>query len=271
MNDIDKVCAIAKEAGDILLGYAGQLDASQVTSKSSSRDLVTAADLAAEQHIISRLRVEFPGTSFWAEESHAEDDGAAVQWCIDPLDGTVNFVQQLPMYAVSIARLVNKKTDLAVVYLPVLDQCFSASESQVSQLNGVDIAVSTTDKLSDAVLATGFPYRRHVLNDNNLENFNRMFLKQRGIRRMGAAAIDLAYVACARLDAYWELHLSPWDVAAGAYLIERAGGVVDTIVPGKAWLSSRNIVAGNPQLVELLRAELLVGRDDTYPDLGESD
>jgi myo-inositol-1(or 4)-monophosphatase len=143
--------------------------------------------------------------------------------------------------------------------------------SQVSQLNGVDIAVSTTEELSDAVLATGFPYRRDVLNDNNLENFNRMFLKQRGIRRMGAAAIDLAYVACARLDAYWELHLSPWDVAAGAYLIERAGGVVDTIVPGKAWLSSRNIVAGNPQLVELLRAELLVGRDETYPDLGESD
>ena len=122
MNDLDKVCAIAKEAGDILLSYAGQLEASQVTSKSSSRDLVTAADLAAEQHIISRLQTEFPGTSFWAEESHAEDDGAAVQWCIDPLDGTVNFVQQLPMYAVSIARLVNKKTDLAVVYLPVLDQ-----------------------------------------------------------------------------------------------------------------------------------------------------
>ncbi len=270
-SDLEKVCLIAKEAGDLLLDFAGRLDANQVSSKSASRDLVTAADLAAEEHIIARLRSEFPGTSFWAEESCAADDGESVQWCIDPLDGTVNFVQQLPMYAVSIARLVDKKVDLAVIYLPVLEQCFSASQQQVSQLNGCEISVSDTAQLGDAVLATGFPYKRHVLNDNNLENFNRLFLKQRGIRRMGAAAIDLAYVACGRLDAFWELHLSPWDVAAGAYLVERAGGVADTIVPGKPWLTSRNIIAGNAQLVDALRIELLEGRDQNYPDLGEGD
>lgn len=270
MNDLKIVSEIAKGAGALLREYAGNLDISQVSSKSSSRDLVTAADLASEKYIIEKLQAAFPGSSFWAEESCAADGGEDVQWCIDPLDGTVNFVQQLPMYAVSVARLVKKKVDLAVVYIPELDQCFSASATQCTQLNGNDVKVGLTTKLSDAVLATGFPYRRHVLNDNNLENFNRMFLKQRGIRRMGAAAIDLAYIASGRLDAYWELHLSPWDVAAGGYLVQRAGGIVDTIVAGGEWLTARSIIAANPSLLTQLRAELLAGRNDDYPDLDES-
>ncbi|MBC8370168.1 MAG: hypothetical protein H8E25_09215, partial [Planctomycetes bacterium] len=107
--------------------------------------------------------------------------------------------------------------------------------------------------------------------DKNLENFNRLFLQQRGIRRMGAAAVDLAYIACGRLDAFWELHLSPWDVAAGAYLVQRAGGQVDTINPGGNWLTAANIIAGNETLVSKLRQQLLLGRDVNYPDLGESD
>ena len=224
MNDLKIVCEIAREAGELLKQYSGKLASVDISSKSASRDLVTAADIASEKLIIESLSSAFPGSGFWAEESQATNDDAAVQWCIDPLDGTVNFVQQLPIYAVSIARLVNGQVDLAVVYLPVLDECFSASASQPTLLNGEEMQVSKTHQLSDAVLATGFPYKRHVLADNNLENFNRLFLQQRGIRRMGAAAVDLAYIACGRLDAFWELHLSPWDVAAGAYLVQRAGG-----------------------------------------------
>ncbi|MDP6964078.1 MAG: inositol monophosphatase family protein [Planctomycetota bacterium] len=271
MSDLDIVCNIAKQAGDILLDFSSRLDSEQISSKSSSRDLVTAADLESEQFIVAKLKQYFPESSFWAEEQHSVDDGAEVQWCIDPLDGTVNFVQQLPIYAVSIARLVDKKVDLAVVYLPELKQCFSASTAQATELNGVAVQISEATNLSDAVLATGFPYRRHLLKDNNLENFNRMFHNQRGIRRMGAAAVDLAYVACGKLDAYWELHISPWDVAAGAYLVKRAGGEVDTIVPGGDWLSGGNILAGPTALLSELRQHLLKGRDSTYPDLSEAD
>jgi myo-inositol-1(or 4)-monophosphatase len=270
MNDLHQTVEIAVNAGKLLIDYASRIDRVQVDCKSGTRDLVTAADLASEKYIIEQLSKHFPQSSFWSEETHSQDDGAKVQWCIDPLDGTVNFVQGLPMYAVSIARLVDKEVNLAVVYIPELGQCFSASAEQQTQLNGSDVFVGNKESLDEAVLATGFPYRRHVLNDNNLENFNRLFLNQRGIRRMGAAAVDLAYVACSRLDAFWELHLSPWDVAAGAYLVQRAGGTVDTIVSGGDWLAGRNIVAGNSGLVSSLQQQLLVGRDNSYPDLGES-
>lgn len=262
---------LARGAGEILLDWSGRLAGDQVGSKSAARDLVTAADLASEAYLLEHLKAAFPDDGFLAEESSEErlPEGFEHVWCIDPLDGTVNFVHQLPMYAVSIARLHDGKPDLAVVHLPRLQETFTARRGGGAFLNGQPIGVSTSTEPLQSLFATGFPYRRHLLADNNLENFQRMFLHQRGVRRMGSAAIDLAYVAAGRLDAFWELHLSPWDAAGGALLVEEAGGVVDTFRPGGDWLFGRNLLAGPEALVEATRALLLEGRGPDYPDLGD--
>jgi myo-inositol-1(or 4)-monophosphatase len=265
----DVAVEVTQQAGDELLRWWDRLEKKDVSSKSASRDLVTAADLAAEKLIFKRLQEAFPEDGFLGEETGAQDLEAEHVWVVDPLDGTNNFVHRLPMFAVSIARVSRGVPSVGVVYLPRLQETFSAERGQGATLNGKAIQVSSTTQLADAMLATGFPYRRHLLVDNNLENFNRLFLQQRGVRRMGSAACDLAYVACGRLDAYWELHLSAYDVAAGGLLVREAGGVVDTIVPGGDWISGANILAGPPKLVECLRAELRKGRGDDYPPLGD--
>ncbi len=264
-------CALelAKQAGELLLKMRSS--DLQVQSKSAQRDLVTAADSAAEKLILDGLGEQFPEDALLAEESgeYGESTDCKRKWCIDPLDGTVNYVQGLPMFSVSIALLIDSQPVVGVVYLPVLDECFSAVVGQGAVLNNKAILVSDKSNLRDSVLATGFPYRRNQLADNNLENFNRLFLKQRGIRRMGSAAIDLAYVASGRLDAYWELHLSPWDCAAGGLLVREAGGICETIVVGKNCIFAKNLVAGPATLCRQLRQELLLGRDDSYPPLGD--
>ncbi|MCP4094082.1 MAG: inositol monophosphatase [Planctomycetes bacterium] len=269
-DDRRLVVEIAEKAGELLLDWSGRLARSDVGSKSAARDLVTAADLASEEFILNSLSEAFPGDSFMAEESATETQASqGTVWCVDPLDGTVNFVHGLPMYAVSIARLVDGVANLAVVHLPRLGETFYARRGGGAWLGSRQISVSNASEPVKSLLATGFPYRRHLLADNNLENFQRMFLNQQGIRRMGAAATDLAYVAAGRLDGFWELHLSPWDVAAGALLVQEAGGVVDTIVPGGDFLFGGNLIAGPPQLVEGMRTLLLEGRSANYPDLGD--
>lgn len=260
---------VAREAGGVLMDFFDRLTGDQVASKSAARDLVTAADVAAEECIVRHLRAEFPQDGLHAEEGGIERPEAEHVWCIDPLDGTTNFVHSLPMFGVSIARLTQGRPDIAVVFLPRLEECFVAVQGQGAQLNGRPIQVSEQTDLQQSLLATGFPYRRQFLLDNNLENFNRLFLKQRGVRRMGSAAADLAYVACGRLDAFWELHLAPYDVAAGGLLVQEAGGVTDTIVAGGDWVFGRNVVSGPAELVAALRAELLEGRGTDYPPLGE--
>lgn len=262
---------IARAAGAELMRHFDGLDAEAIHSKSAARDLVTAADLASERVVLDGLREAFPDDGFLAEESGGESTDAEHVWCIDPLDGTTNFVHRLPMFGISIARLTHGVPDLGVVFLPRMFESFTAARGQGAFLNGEPIQVSATQNLMQALLATGFPYRRQYLLDNNLENFSRLFLKQRGVRRMGAAAADLAYVACGRLDAFWELHLQPYDVAAGGLLVQEAGGVCDTIRPGGDWVFGRNVVAGPELLVERVREVLLEGRDGDYPPLGERD
>jgi len=261
---------IAEQAGEILLDWSGRLARTDVGSKSAARDLVTAADLASEEFILAKLKEAFPNDSFLAEESGGEASAApGTTWCVDPLDGTVNFVHGLPMYAVSVARLQDGVADLAVVHLPRLGETFHARLGGGAWLGSHQISVSPATAPLESLLATGFPYRRHLLADNNLENFQRLFLHQRGIRRMGSAATDLAFVAAGRLDGFWELHLSPWDVAAGALLVKEAGGVVDTIVPGGDFLFGGNLIAGSAELVDGMREVLLEGRDADYPNLGD--
>lgn len=261
---------LARGAGRILLSWWERLGAADVGSKSAERDLVTRADLESEAHLLDGLRRRFPRDAVLAEESGAAGAAdAPATWVVDPLDGTVNFVHRLPMVAVSIARLVDGEPDVGVVHLPRLGETFVAVRGGGARLDGREIRVSETAIPREALLATGFPYRRHLLRDSNLENFARLFLHQRGVRRMGSAACDLAYVAAGRLDAFWELHLAPWDVAAGGLLVREAGGVVDTLRPGGDWIHGRNLIAGPAPLVEALRALLGDGRGPEWPELGE--
>jgi myo-inositol-1(or 4)-monophosphatase len=254
--------AAAREAGALLLEQFGRIDRARVRSKSAARDLVTAADVASERSIVARLRAAFPDDAIEAEEEvhdAAEAPGAPdrPRWFVDPLDGTVNFVHGLPAFAVSIARYRGRGAgfapEVAVVHLPRLGETFTAEAGRGARIDGEPIAVSETRELGEAILATGFPYRRHLLAHNNLENFGRFFLDVRGMRRMGSAAMDLAYVAAGRYDGFWELHLAPHDVAAGALLVREAGGIVRDADGGEDWLRGGHIVAANAGLFEAIR------------------
>jgi myo-inositol-1(or 4)-monophosphatase len=245
----------ARAAGELLLSFAGRLKSGQISSKSSARDLVTAADLESERLLVAALRAATPDFPIEAEEEvrDAPSEELRPRWFLDPLDGTVNFVHGLPMYAVSMGLLVANEPQLAVVHLPRLGETFSALRGGGAFLNGERVHVSQAARLGDAILATGFPYRRGELEHSNLENFASFFYDVRGLRRMGSAAIDLAYVAAGRLDGYWELHLSPHDVAAGALLVREAGGKVSDADGGQDWLRGGHIVAAGPALQGAIR------------------
>ena len=255
--DHDRILAVAlgaaRGAGEILLSKLGALDPSKIGSKSAARDLVTEADVASERHLVERLRSAFPDHTIESEEEVCDADDGAPRWFLDPLDGTVNFVHRLPLFAVSMGLFVNGRPEVAVVHAPRLGETFHAVRGQGAWLDEAGhppqrMGVRPTTELGDAVLATGFPYRRHELPNNNLGNFSALFNHVRGMRRMGAAALDLAYVAAGRLDGFWELHLSPHDVAAGALLVSEAGGEVTDFSGEQNWLRGGDIIAAGAEL-----------------------
>jgi myo-inositol-1(or 4)-monophosphatase len=249
--------AAAREAGELLLASFGKIERANVKTKSAARDLVTAADVESERLIVSRLRAAFPDHAIEAEEEvkDAADD-LRPRWFLDPLDGTVNFVHGIPLFSVSIALYGGNVPQVAVVHLPRLSETFTAERGRGAWSAGEPLRVSSAETLGESILATGFPYRRNELPNNNLENFNRFFLDLRGIRRMGSAAMDLAYVAAGRLDGYWEMHLSPHDVAAGALLVREAGGIVQDFDGGENWLRGGHIVAAGPRIFESIRSRV---------------
>ncbi len=249
--------AAARDAGALLLERFGRVDRAVVGTKSSSRDLVSEADVASERLLVERLRRAFPGHAIEAEEEvrDARDD-ARPRWFLDPLDGTVNFVHGLPAFAVSMALYLGAEPLAGVVHVPRLAETFSARRGGGAFLDGRRVRVSACAALSEAVLATGFPYRRNELENNNVANFDRLILKIRGIRRMGSAAMDLAFVAAGRLDGYWELHLGAHDLAAGALLVREAGGRVTDAHGGDGWLRAGHVVAAGEGIFEALRAHV---------------
>ncbi|MFT5049710.1 MAG: myo-inositol-1(or 4)-monophosphatase [Chlamydiales bacterium] len=249
--------AAARRSGEILMDHLGQLDPAAIGTKSSVRDLVTAADVASERALVATLREAFPGHAIEAEEEVSDAPDGRPRWFLDPLDGTVNFVHRLPCFGVSIGLFVGAKPVVAVVHLPCLGQTFTATAGGGAHENGAPISVSDVGELSSAILATGFPYRRGELEHSNLENFGRFFYDVRGMRRMGSAAMDLAYVASGRLDGFWELHLSPYDVAAGALLVREAGGVVTDGDGGDDWLRGGHIVAAGRGLHGAMRQRIV--------------
>jgi len=246
---------VAREAGEILRDHQRRLATLRIRRKGRI-DLVTDADLAAENHIRARIAREFPEHDLYVEEGERTERGADSRWFIDPLDGTINFVRSHPMYAVSLGLEHRGEMVLGVVYAPVFDEMFAAEKGGGATLDGRPIRVSDTAVLEESVVATGFPYDRAEVPDNNVDNFARLVLEVRGIRRGGSAALDLAYVAAGRFDGYWELHLAPWDVAAGVCLVREAGGVVTDVRGGEGWLFGRNLVASNGRIHAAIRGAL---------------
>jgi len=189
-------------------------------------DLVTEVDRACEEMIVNRIRSAFPSHSFLAEENLYPGGDPAFRWIIDPLDGTTNYAHGFPWFCVSIALERQGELSLGVIYHCMMDELFTATRGGGAFLNGSPIRVSTRTPLRQSLIATGFPYDASRDNENNFRNFFELQLAARGVRRAGAAALDLAYVAAGRLDGYWECKLKPWDVAAGSLLVTEAGGRV---------------------------------------------
>ncbi len=236
----------ARRAGAIINRATQDIDLLKVTSKQPN-DFVTEVDRAAEAAIIDVLRTAYPDHAILAEESGAS--GASdYQWIIDPLDGTTNFIHGMPHFAVSIALKHRGSIAQAVVYDPTRNELFTASKGRGAYLNDRRMRVSKRIKLQDALLSTGFPYRSFTHIDAYLGMLRELLQKSAGVRRPGAASLDLAYVAAGRFDAFWEIGLSPWDIAAGSLLISEAGGLVSDFGGESGYLETGNIVAGTPKI-----------------------
>jgi myo-inositol-1(or 4)-monophosphatase len=220
-------------------------------------DLVTDVDLAAEELIVDRLRSAFPDHAILAEEKHKEQPEGSHTWIIDPLDGTTNFAQGFPFFAVSIALEVDGRLVWGMVFNPVLQEDFSATLGGGALLNGTPIGVSKTKELNKSFLATGFPYDIRTSPENNLDHFRAFALKALAIRRAGSAALDLCYVAAGRFDGFWELKLNPWDCAAGYLMVREAGGRVTDFRGRSGSIYDRQCVASNTlihdQMLEVIQ------------------
>jgi myo-inositol-1(or 4)-monophosphatase len=248
----------ARRAGAIINRASDNLDALTVRHKSLN-DLVSEVDRAAENAIIESLRSVYPDHAILAEESGASGDSEYV-WIIDPLDGTTNFLHGFPVYAVSIALAHKGQVQHGVVYDPVHNDLYTASRGSGAYLNDRRLRVSKRDKLIDGLIGTGFPFRISAEIDAYTAMFKDLTTKTAGIRRPGAAALDLASVAAGRLDGFWEIGLSPWDMAAGTLLVSEAGGLVGDLQGESNYMESGCIMAGNPkifaQLLQVIKPHL---------------
>ena len=237
----------ARKAGALINRASFDVDKLTIRSKQKN-DFVSEVDHAAEEAIISVLRDAYPAHGFLGEESGYHDKQAEYLWVIDPLDGTTNFLHGVPQYCVSIALMHKGQVTQAVVFDPNRNELFTATKGVGAYLNDRRIRVTKTDRIEGALVGTGFPYREVGHIDDYLRMLRNVMMAASGVRRPGAAALDLAWVACGRMDAFWELGLSPWDMAAGALLIREAGGLVGDLDGNEGYLDSGRIVAANAKL-----------------------
>ena len=242
----------ARNAGEIIVRSMNRLESLQITSKGRN-DFVTEIDRAAEAEIIGHIRKHYPKHSFLAEESgEIQGSDSETVWIIDPLDGTTNFLHGFPVFSVSIACQHRGRLEHAVIYDPMRQEIFTASRGSGAHLDNHRIRVSKQRGLEGALVGTGFPYRSNMLHiDAYLAMMRAVMEQTSGIRRPGSAALDLAYVAAGRTDAFWEIGLKPWDTAAGTLLIQEAGGRVGTLT-GAPYTQGGNIIAGSPKAYEAL-------------------
>ncbi|MEW6110467.1 MAG: inositol monophosphatase family protein, partial [Nitrospirota bacterium] len=231
-------------AGDIILKNLGHLSAGDIETKQAF-DFVTKVDRWSESVIMQTIRGKFPSHVFLAEETLHREGNGNYRWIIDPLDGTTNYIHSYPMFSVSIALEYKGEMVVGVVFDPLKDELFHAVKGCGTFLNNNRIQASDISMPDRSLIATGFPFRKKEMLDLYIEAFKRIFYRVSDIRRAGSAALDLAYIAAGRCDGFFELNLSPWDVAAGGLLIKEAGGIITDFGGGEGYLSSGNIVAGN--------------------------
>jgi myo-inositol-1(or 4)-monophosphatase len=233
---------------------------------------VTETDTAAEAHIIGRLQEAFPDHRVFAEETHGENwrawnEPGSPMWLIDPLDGTVNFSHGYPFVGVSVALLADGQSVVGVVYDPLRDETFAATVGGGATCDGQAIRVSSVERLAVAFLATGFAYDRRTAVDNNTERLDHFLRRSQGVRRAGSAALDLCYVACGRLDGFWEKGLHPWDVAAANLIVQEAGGRVTDFEGGPNFLSGEFFLASNGHIHDEMLRVIREGANAPLPDL----
>jgi myo-inositol-1(or 4)-monophosphatase len=238
------------EAGEITLDFRKKRDTLQISNK-AFRDYVTEADVATEKFIIERIRRQFPDHSIFGEEA-GKIAGNEYRWVIDPIDGTSSYMRGLPFYSVSIALEHHGKTILGAVLQPACRDLYEAVDNGPATLNGKTIHVSPNDNLAESVLITGFACQRLGHASPNMQLLNRVMPQIEDIRRFGSAAADLCYVACGNVEGYWELNLKPYDIAAGAFIVQRAGGMVTDFSAGVAGLPEQ-MVCTNGKIHEALR------------------
>jgi myo-inositol-1(or 4)-monophosphatase len=260
---ISKVEPIIRKAGDILLSYYGKLNSSDVSDK-AAWDFVTIADKASEDYIISELKTIFPDIAILAEESGLSDPNSNSYWIIDPLDGTKNFIQDIPYFAISIGLEVNKEIIFGAVYSPLQNELFYAEKNKGAFLNNAPISVSKKQIFSEGFISTGFPFKKRELSAQYLNSFSDIFSAVTNIRRCGAAALDLAYLAAGRYDGFWEIGLSPWDIAGASIIIKEANGIITDFDNKSNYISTGFVVAGN----QLFHRHLLAHIQKNFKEKG---
>jgi len=236
---------VSREVGSFLKNERESIKETDIEFKGRTNDLVSRADKEAERIFVEALEQLIPDAGFIAEEGTSTKKGDRFNWIIDPLDGTTNYLYGIPCYCTSVALIDGDELILGVIYDPERDECFSATKGQGAHLNGQEIKVSKQADLSKSLIATGFPYDNRGRQRQYLNILEEVNSKTRGIRRLGSAALDLAYVACGRFDAFYEYGLNPWDCAAGALIIKEAGGEVTDFKGGSNFIFGSNILSSN--------------------------
>ncbi|VAX14768.1 Inositol-1-monophosphatase [hydrothermal vent metagenome] len=258
--DINKALKVASkaalEAGQIQKDYRFK---SFTVEHKGETDLVTEVDIACEKAIIDIIKVAFPDHGILAEEEDFKKGESRYTWVIDPLDGTTNYAHGFPVYCASVGLEMDGQSLVGAVCDPTRDELFTAAKGHGAYLNDVPIKVSSTEKLIDGLLATGFPYSIKTNPQNNLKQFGNFAMRAQALRRPGAAALDLCYVACGRLDGFWEFHLKPWDIAAGTLMVTEAGGRMTHTDGAKLDIYRSDIVASNGPLHEAMLEILKAG------------
>ena len=250
-----QVITLAKEAGQII---RASIDDDHTIGYKSAVDVVTEADKESEDYILDQIHQHFPNHAIITEESGELEGDSENCWIIDPLDGTVNYSHHLPIYSISIAFRHRGQLQLGVVYDPSLEECFSAERGQGAFLNEKKISVSNAKELIGCLLVTGFPYERQSADyARALHLFGHLTTITQGVRRLGSAALDMCYVACGRLDAYWELSIHLWDIAAAALIVQEAGGIIRGIHGQTHFLTPPYaLISSAPGVYDKLLAEI---------------
>jgi len=261
-----QVVSLAKETGEFFLGEINKVKTTDIEVK-GLHDFVSYVDKTAEVQIVKRLAEILPEAGFITEEQTATHRGERFNWIVDPLDGTTNFLHHIPLYSVSIALMEGNEIVAGVVYEPNLDECFYAWKGGKSYLNEKEIRVSEQADLKNTLLATGFPYYDYGKLDGYIELFAWFARNTSGLRRLGSAAVDLAYTACGRFEGFYEYGLHPWDVAAGVFIVQQAGGTVTDFKGNTNYIFGAELLASNtvlhPVLLEAVKTHFIKSNQDS--------